>query len=60
MSSLRSLIVAVALPLATAWPAVPVAAAEDGPRLANRLFRVEWTAGASGAGQTRIVGYVYN
>ena len=64
MSSLRSLIVAVALPLAaalaTAWPAVPVVAAEDGPRLANRLFRVEWTAGASGEGQTRIVGYVYN
>jgi len=61
---LRSLIVAVALPLAaalaTAWPAVPVAAAEDGPGLANRLFRVEWTAGTIGEGQTRIVGYVYN
>src|SRR5439155_2581972 len=45
---------------ATASPAVPVEAPEDGPRLANRLFRVEWTAGASGEGQTRIVGYVYN
>ena len=64
MSSCRSLIIAVALPLAaalaTAWPAGPVAAAQDSPRLANRLFRVEWTAGASGQGQTRIVGYVYN
>jgi hypothetical protein len=64
MSSWRSLIVAVALPLAaalaTAWPAGPVAAAEDGPRLANRLFRVEWTVGTSNQGQTRIVGYVYN
>src|SRR5438046_958078 len=64
MSSWRSLIVAVALPLAaalaTAWPAGPVAAAEDGPRLEHRLFRVEWTVGAIGEGQTRIVGYVYN
>jgi len=52
----------------TAWPAGPVAAAENeppanqesSPRLADRLFRVEWTAGASGQGQTRIIGYVYN
>src|SRR5439155_7358903 len=73
MSSWRSMIVAVALllgaALATAWPAGPVAAAaedvppanqESSPRLADRLFRVEWTAGASGQSQTRIVGYVYN
>src|SRR6476660_8055393 len=65
MSSWRSLIVAVALPLgatlATAWPTGPVAAAEESlPRLADRLFRVEWTAGSGGRGQTRIIGYVYN
>ena len=73
MSSWRSMIVAVALllgaALATAWPAGPVAAAaedvppanqESSPRLADRLFRVEWTAGASGQSQTRIVGYAYN
>ena len=73
MSSWRSLIVAVTLllgaALATTWPAGPVAAAEDvrpvanqesSPRLVDRLFRVEWTAGASSQGQTRIVGYVYN
>ncbi len=73
MSSWRSLIVAVTLllgaALATAWPAGPVAAAEDvppvanqesSPRLADRLFRVEWTAGAGSQGQTRIIGYVYN
>jgi len=73
MSSWRSLIVAVTLllgaALATAWPAGPVAAAEDVPpvanqesipRLADLLFRVEWTAGASSQGQTRIIGYVYN
>ncbi len=73
MSSWRSLIVAVTLllgaALATAWPAGPVVAAEDvppvanqesSPRLADRLFRVEWTAGASSQGQTRIIGYVYN
>src|SRR5213593_326309 len=73
MSSWRSMIVAVALllgaALATAWPAGPVAAAaedvppanqESSPRLSDRLFRVEWTAGASGQGQTRIIGYVYN
>jgi len=54
MSSFRSLTVAVALllgaTLAVAWPARPVAAAEDvppmpnqesSPRLADRLFRVE-------------------
>jgi hypothetical protein len=72
MRSWRSLIVTVALLLGaafvTAWPAGPVAAAENeppanqgsSPRLADRLFRVEWTAGASGQGQTRIIGYVYN
>ena len=72
MSSWRSLIVTAALPLtaalAIAWPAGPVAATENeppanqesSPRLSDRLFRVEWTAGASGQGQTRIIGYVYN
>src|SRR5713101_4115697 len=73
MSSWRSLIVAVTLllgaALATAWPAGPVAAAEDvppvanqesSPRLADRPFRVEGTAGARRQGQTRIIGYVYN
>ncbi len=30
------------------------------PALADRLFRVEWTAGAADQGQSRIVGYVYN
>ena len=30
------------------------------PGLADRLFRVEWTAGAADQGQSRIVGYVYN
>jgi len=30
------------------------------PALADRLFRVEWSAGAAGQGQSRIVGYVYN
>src|SRR5207245_10227059 len=38
----------------------PPANQESSPRLADRLFRVEWTAGASGQSQTRIVGYVYN
>jgi hypothetical protein len=73
MNAWRSLVVAVALllgmALETAWQAGPVPAAEDGPpvanpqsspRLADRLFRVEWTAGASSHGQTQIVGYVYN
>jgi hypothetical protein len=63
MNPWRSMIVAITLllgaALATAWPAGPVAAADDVP-LADRLFRVEWTAGASGQGQTRIIGYVYN
>ena len=27
---------------------------------ADRFFRVEWSAGAAGQGQSRIVGYVYN
>jgi hypothetical protein len=30
------------------------------PALADRLFRVDWSAGAAGQGQSRIVGYVYN
>jgi hypothetical protein len=30
------------------------------PALADRLFRVEWSAGAAGEGQSRVVGYVYN
>src|SRR5437899_9482824 len=63
MNPWRSMIVAVTLllggALAIAWPAGPVSAADDVP-LADRLFRVEWTAGASGQGQTRIIGYVYN
>src|SRR5438105_5389979 len=37
-----------------------VANQEAGPRLADRLFRVEWTAGGSGQTESRIVGYVYN
>jgi hypothetical protein len=28
------------------------------PALADHLFRVEWSAGAAGPGQSRIVGYV--
>ena len=73
MSSRRSLIVAAALlfgaTLAAAWPARPVGAAEgvppvpnqeSRPRLADRLFRVEWTAEADSRGQTRIIGHVYN
>ena len=35
-------------------------AASQAPSLADRLFRVEWSAGAAGEGQSRIVGYVYN
>ena len=35
-------------------------AASEAPALADRLFRVEWSAGAAGQGQSRIVGYVYN
>jgi hypothetical protein len=35
-------------------------AASQAPALADRLFRVEWSAGAAGQGQSRIVGYVYN
>lgn len=54
--------------LATPWPARSVAAEgeppaanqESGPRLADRLFRVEWTAGGSGQTEARIIGYVYN
>ena len=73
MSSRRSLIVAAALllgaTLAAAWPPRPVGAAEavpagpnqkSGPRLADRLFRVEWTAEPGSQGQTRIIGHVYN
>jgi hypothetical protein len=73
MNLWRPLIVAIALLLGAAleiaWQAGPAPAAEDvpsmanqepSPRLADRLFRVEWTAGASSQGQTRIIGYVYN
>ena len=68
----RSFIVAGTLlfgaALATAWPEGRVAAADTEqaanqpsiPRLADRLFRVEWTAGATGQDETRIIGYVYN
>ena len=35
-------------------------AASEAPALADRLFRVEWSAGAAGEGQSRVVGYVYN
>ena len=35
-------------------------AASPAPALADRLFRVEWSAGAAGQGQSRIIGYVYN
>jgi hypothetical protein len=35
-------------------------AASQAPALADRLFRVEWSAGAADQGQSRIVGYVYN
>jgi hypothetical protein len=73
MNPWRLIIVAVILLLGAAleiaWQAGPAPAAEDvpsmanqesSPRLADRLFRVEWTAGASTQGQTRIIGYVYN
>jgi hypothetical protein len=33
---------------------------ESAPALADRLFRVEWTAGATAPDGSRIVGYVYN
>ena len=35
-------------------------AASEAPALADRLFRVEWSAGTAGQGQSRIVDYVYN
>jgi hypothetical protein len=35
-------------------------AASPAPALADRLFRVEWSAGAVGQDQSRIIGYVYN
>ena len=35
-------------------------AASQAPALADRLFRVEWSAGAASQGQSRIVCYVYN
>jgi len=35
-------------------------AASPPPTLAEQFFRVEWTAGATPQGQSRIVGYVYN
>ena len=73
MNLWRPLVIAVALLLGAAleiaWQAGPAPAAEDpslvanqesSPRLADRLFRVEWTAGATSQGQTRIIGYVYN
>ena len=73
MNPWRLIIVAVVLlvgaALEIAWQAGPVHAAETvapeanqgaTPPLTARLFRVEWTAGASGQGQTRIIGYVYN
>src|SRR6266403_4285002 len=72
MNRWRSPVVAVAVllggALATAWPARSVAAEgepppanqESGPRLADRLFRGEWTAGDSGQTESRIIGYVYN
>src|SRR5467141_1852812 len=72
MNRWRSPVFAVAVllgaALATAWPARSVAAEgepppanqESGPRLADRLFRVEWTAGDSGQTESRIIGYVYN
>src|SRR5437773_1254760 len=69
----RSFIVAGTLlfgaALATAWPEGRVAAADTEqaanqpsiPRLADRLFHVEWTAGATGQqDETRFIGYVYN
>ena len=72
MNRWRSPVFAVAVllgaALPTAWPARSVAAEgepppanqESGPRLADRLFRVEWTAGDSGQTESRIIGYVYN
>jgi len=72
MNRWRSLVFAVAVllgaALATPWPArsvaaegePPVANQESGPQLADRLFRVEWTAGGSGRTEARIIGYVYN
>jgi len=72
MNRWRSPVFAVAVllgaALATPWPArsvaaegePPVANQESGPQLADRLFRVEWTAGGSGRTEARIIGYVYN
>jgi len=42
-------------------PAPPGMARPDGgPTRGERFFRVEWSAGAAGREQSRIVGYVYN
>jgi hypothetical protein len=60
--------------LVVALPAVGLEAARGGgeaeppvmaqpnasPARADRFFRVEWSAGGAGEGQSRIVGYVYN
>ena len=37
-----------------------MAETDAGPAAADRFFRVEWSAGAAGLGQSRITGYVYN
>jgi len=55
--------VLVAIGLVTGCPVMSrqaAAAASPAPALADRLFRVEWSAGAAGQGQSRLVGYVYN
>ncbi len=51
--------------LAMGLPGVGLAPAamaqpEAGPAREERFFRVEWSAGAAGPEQSRIVGYVYN
>jgi hypothetical protein len=49
--------------LKTAWAgseARVVMRQDASPALADRLFHVEWSAGAAGRGQSRIFGYVYN
>jgi len=46
--------------LVAALPGRVRAGSEAEPALADRLFHVEWTAGAAEPEQSRIVGYVYN
>ena len=56
------LVMALPATARAASEAEPHAAAQQGagPALADRFFRVEWSADASERDRARIVGYVYN